>query len=177
MTNYAVTETNGMSEGGFGPRVYLDTNVFIRAFEASPEEVHELLNAFAFMQHTFIQHMRKLAVTSELTLAELFAPKWTNDGTPVAASTVKRRFYLNLIVWSGFIDLRPVSRTILIETADLRMHARVKLPDAIHIVTAIEARCAYFMSGDRGTKHLPEQMKHLLPNSSVISALMDALRG
>jgi predicted nucleic acid-binding protein len=177
MTNYAVNETNGMSEGGFGPRVYLDTNVFIRAFETSPEEVSEFKNAFAFMKDTSMHRSRKLAVTSELTLAELLPPKWTNGGTPVAPSTVERRFYLNLIVWSGFIELRPVSRTILIETADLRKHARVKLPDAIHIVTAIEARCAYFMSGDRGTRCLPQQMKHLLPNSSGISALMDALRG
>lgn len=129
-----------------------------------PIELREgLLNAFAFMHHTFIQHMRQLAVISELTLAELLPPKWTNGGRPVAPSTAERRFYLNLIVWSGFFDLRPVSRTILIETADVRKHARVKLSDAIHIVTAMKARCAYFMSGDRSTRG--------------ISALMDALRG
>ncbi len=172
MTNYAVNETNGMSDGGFGQRVYLDTNVFVRAFESRPEDVEDLKKVFAFLQQN-----RNLAVTSELTLAELLAPRWMNDNAPVARSTVKRRFYLNLIVWSGFIDLRPVSRTILIETADLRMRARVKLPDAIHIVTAIEARCAYFMSADRDTRRLPEQMTHFFPEASGIRALMDTLRG
>jgi predicted nucleic acid-binding protein len=166
-----------MNDGGFGLRVYPDTNVFIRAFETSPEEVQELQNAFAFMKHTFMRHIRNLAVTSELTLAELFAPSWTKDGTPMAPSTVKRRFYLNLIIWSGFIDLRPVTRAILIETADLRSHARVKLPDAIHIVTAIKAGCAYFMSNDRDTRHLPEGIKQLSPDPPGIRALMDALSG
>jgi len=49
--------------------------------------------------------------------------------------------------------------------------------DANDIVTAIEARRAYFMSGDRDTKRLPEQMNHFSPNPSGIRALMDALRG
>jgi hypothetical protein len=166
MTSFAVNETNGMSDGPFC--VYLDTNV--RALESSPEEAQDLQNAFALMQQN-----RNIVVTSELTLAELLAPSRHKNGWPPCPDPNKRRFYLSLIVWSGFIDLRPLTRTILTNTADLRMRARVKLPDAIRIVTATEARCAFFMSGDHGAKCLPPGMTHFLPDPPAVRALMDAL--
>ncbi len=168
MTTFAGSETNGMIEDALR-RVYLDTNVFIQAFEGRSEDVQHLRTAFAFMQQN-----RNLAVTSELTLAELLAPSQTQNGRPARPN--KRDFYLNLIVWNDFIDLRPVTRTILIETADLRKHARLNLPDAIHIVTAVQTRCAYFILSDRDTKRLPKEMTHLVPDPPSIRALMDSLR-
>jgi predicted nucleic acid-binding protein len=54
-----------------------------------------------------------------------------------------------MIVWSRIFDLRPVSRDILIETAEYRKYAGMpKLPDAVHVVTAIHAQCRTVLSAD-----------------------------
>jgi len=151
------------------PLVYLDANVFIRAFESDPGEAEDLKLAF-----TYLQKQRNLAATSELTLAELLAPSRRQDGR--APRFNKREFYLELILWNGFIDLRPVTRDTLIATADLRQSFTFKLPDAIHVVAAIETRCAFFLSSDHGTRRLPEGLIHLLPDEAGIRTLMEALR-
>ncbi len=50
MTTFAGSETNGMIEDALRRQVYLDTNVFIQAFEGRSEDVQHLRTAFAFMQ-------------------------------------------------------------------------------------------------------------------------------
>jgi predicted nucleic acid-binding protein len=149
-------------------RIYLDTNVFIRAFEEYPEAAQQLLALFAEFRRRPMT-----AVTSELTLAELIAPQQEKRGSPVS---MKRRFYLDLIVWSGFVDLQPVSRAVLLETADLRQHASLKLPDAIHVVTAIRSKCRYFLSNDLGIKQLPQGMTCLRPIAPDIRMILEVLR-
>jgi predicted nucleic acid-binding protein len=151
------------------PLVYLDANVFIRAFESEPDEADELKLAI-----DFLQRHRNLAATSELTLAELLAPIRRQDGRRPRPNM--RDFYLNLLLWKGFIDLRPITIDTLIATADLRQDFPVKLPDAIHVVTALEAKCAFFLSSDHGTRRLPQELTHLLPDEAGIHTLMDALR-
>lgn len=147
-------------------KIYLDTNVFAYAFEESPAEMQHLRDLFVRLRER-----PKAAVTSELTLAELLA-KGDKDSL-----SIKRRFYLDLIVWSRFIDLQPVTRAVLLETADLRQHTKHKLPDAIHIVTAIRAQCQYFVSGDRDARKLPIGMKHIKPNAREdIQFILDLLR-
>jgi predicted nucleic acid-binding protein len=155
-----------MTEERDRPRVYLDTNAFIRAFEEEQDiAVRALFEEF--------RRQPKMAVTSELTLAELLAPVQRKGVAPLST---KRRFYLGLIVWSRFTDLLPVSRAIWLETADIRQHARLKLPDAVHIVTAIHAGCSYFISADNGTKRLPQNMIHIVPDAEGVRTLMDAIR-
>lgn len=151
------------------PRVYLDTNVFIRAFESPDEEAEPLRELFDVLRLN-----RKLSVTSELTLAEVIAPVARKGALE---PHIRRRIYLNLIVWAGFIDLLPVSRSIWLETADLRKVAshKLKLPDAVHVVTAVQAGCTFFMSGDKGIE-LPAQMQRILPDQSGVTIIVDALR-
>jgi predicted nucleic acid-binding protein len=101
-------------------------------------------------------------VTSELTLAEVLAqsdrPRWP----------ILKRAYLDLVVWSQFIDLVPVTRSILYESAELRAahrsaHGRkLDLPDAIHLTTAIQKKCRFFVSGDEGIEP-PDEMIKLSP--------------
>ena len=89
-------------------------------------------------------------MTSELTLAEVLA------GPELPHSPLVRRTYLELIVFSKFLDLVPISRESLCESADLRFAHRethgkkLKLADAIHLVTAIRSKCRYFVSADKG---------------------------
>lgn len=146
------------------PTVYLDANVFINAVEGNAEASaapKRLLSAF--------RTHPGLAATSEITFAEVLAPAQRADALPLH---VKRRAYLDLLLWSGFIKLIPVSRDILIETADLRTVARLKLPDAIHIASAIRGGCRYAVSSDDDFRKVPVTMTLVRPNEQAVDALL-----
>ena len=128
-------------------RIYLDSNAFIYAIEGVDEisaQLHSLFSA--------LRQRAQPACTSEFTLAEVL-PK---------ANVVQRRSYFALILHSGLFDLLPVTRDILIETADYRKRlarpsfeargSMAKLPDAVHVVIAIRASCNTFVSFDRGLR-------------------------
>jgi hypothetical protein len=86
---------NGMIEHDTAPRLHFDANIFIYAIKGEPRIFNPLQELFSLLKAK-----RGIAVTSELTLAEVMA----------GASDVARRNYINLIVWSRIFDLRPVSR-------------------------------------------------------------------
>jgi predicted nucleic acid-binding protein len=141
-------------------RIYLDANVFIYAIEGSPDVAEPLQTLFDLFRRN-----HGAGVTSELTLAEVL-PK---------ATTMQQRMYLDLIVWSRIFDLQPVSREILIETADYRRIAQMpRLPDAIHVVTAIRAGCRTILSADTRLR-LPEGYAAFLPDTANISRLVREL--
>ncbi|MCD0416446.1 type II toxin-antitoxin system VapC family toxin [Rubrivivax sp. JA1024] len=159
MPIFVATETSGMTEPS-SRRIYLDANVFIYGAEARAELAEPIQNLFrAFSVR------RGIAVTSELTLAEVL-PK---------AADFQRRYYLNLIVWSGIIDLYPVSRDVLIETSTYRRAAGMpKLADAVHVVTAIKANCARVLSAD-GRIKLPEGMSLIDATPQNVARLLSEL--
>jgi predicted nucleic acid-binding protein len=136
---------NGMTDQN--RRIYFDANAFIYAVEGVDEISTLLQSLFAALRH-----QAGSACTSEFTLAEVL-PK---------ANAVQRRSYLALILHSGLFDLLPVTREILIETADYRRNqarpsfevrgSMPKLPDAVHVVSAVHAGCNTFVSFDRGLK-------------------------
>jgi predicted nucleic acid-binding protein len=147
-----------MTEKSISSKLYLDANVFIYAVEGSDDIAGRLRALFELLGNN-----PNLAVTSELTLAEVL-PK---------ATPIRRRNYLELILYSGLFDLHPVTRDILIETADYRRIAGAskpdaskpdasmpKLPDAIHVVTAVRAGCDKMLSFDRALK-LPDSMQRV----------------
>ena len=89
--------------------IYLDTNVFILAFEGEPDASEALRPLFLALQRR-----PEVAVTSELTLAELLVrPERQND-------TRLKRIYLDLLIWSKVVALWPVSREVLMESARYR---------------------------------------------------------
>jgi predicted nucleic acid-binding protein len=153
---------------GSNPRVYLDTNVFIVLVEGEAERADIIRRLF-----DALRRRPKSAVTSELTLGEVLAPPRRKDALELH---VKRRIYLDLIVWSGFIELVPVGRDLLIETADLRRVSRHKLPDAVHVVSAIRSRCTYFLSNDVDGKRVPVHMQWVRPDEQGVAVLLEALR-
>lgn len=145
--------------------IYLETNVFM-AVEGTYETAapaKELIEA--------LRRRRGLAVTSEITLAEVLAPPQRPDALPLH---LKRRLYLDLLVWSGFINLVSVSGGLLMETAALRSVARLKLPDAIHVVTAIQRQCSYLVSADKGIR-TPTSMTRIAPDVSGVAEILRAL--
>jgi len=151
--------------------IYLDTNVFIAAIEGNRSDVRSLL----WQLFAAGESRRGVLVTSELTLAEVL---------PKAAAPVHRT-YMDLIVRSGSFDLQSVSRQILVETADYRRisikqspdgrESMVRLPDAIHIVTAIRSHCRKVLSDDNQLR-LPQGYERVACNSSEISKLLEELQ-
>lgn len=118
--------------------IYVDTNVFVKAFEstgASSDHAWHILDA--------VTDGRIRAVTSELTLAELL-PKPLELGSKLLVD-----LYSGLIKTEGNLLVVPVSKMILIGSAHLRaVHAPTRLPDAIHIATALESGCIAMVSDD-----------------------------
>ena len=136
-----------MTDRHSSPAIYVDTNAIIYAIEGSDDIAAMLHSLFAALWHG-----ESPAYTSELTLAEVL-PR---------ANALQRRSYFTLLQHSGLFNLLPVTREILIGTADFRRNqarqplemkrSMPKLPDAIHIVTALGAGCSKFVSFDRGLR-------------------------
>ncbi len=124
--------------------LYLDSNAFISLLEGSPSDSEVLRLLF-----DKLRNHPGAGITSELALAEVLA------GAHKRGPQMKRA-YLDLIVWSKFVELVPVKREILYQSADLcvahrRAHGKkLALLDAIHLATAIQGKCRYFISGDKG---------------------------
>src|SRR5207245_1930975 len=136
-----------MTEEPSSAIVYFDAMAFIFSVEGNPE-VSEPVSAL----FKVLRSRPRVGVTSELTLAEVLAGSKHSRNPPI------KRAYLDLIVWSKFLDLVPISRDILCESAELRFahkgahDKKLKLPDAIHLVTAIRRKCRYFVSADKGIR-------------------------
>ncbi|WP_274627296.1 type II toxin-antitoxin system VapC family toxin [Arvimicrobium flavum] len=127
-----------------GP-IYFDTNVIIAIVEgATPLSggQSELLES--------IDARRVQAVTSELTIAEcLVKPFAERDANAV-------EMFLSFLDGRPSLPTIPIDRTLLLEAARLRADTKLKLADAIHVATAVQARCSAFMTDDRRVKPIGE---------------------
>lgn len=126
-------------------RVYLDSNVFIAAYEtegARSDHAWGILEA--------IEAGEIAGVTSELTLAEiLIHPIEKQDHELVRA-------YQEIISSGEGFDVIAVNRSILVEAARLRsMWRTLRLPDAIHVASARAGGCKHIISDDRPLRHAP----------------------
>lgn len=148
-------------------RVYVDSNVLIYAVEGIPATA-----APAKTLITFLRGQRGLMFTSEIAIAEVLAPSRRRGEWPLAA---KRRVYFDLLLWSGAVTLLPVTRDILIRTADLRKLMRLKLPDAIHLASAIKNNCGFLVTGDSDFKKMPSGMERVRPDEKGIENLLQVL--
>ncbi|MEA2907810.1 MAG: hypothetical protein QOI12_5197 [Alphaproteobacteria bacterium] len=149
--------------------VYLDSMTFIFAIEGE-----QPVSGPAKMLFEGIRRRGGAGVTSELTLAEVLA------GSELPRQPPTRRAFLDLLVWSKTVQLVPISREILYDSADLRfMHReahgkKLQLLDAIHLVTAVQRRCQYFVTADKGIRP-PAGMKAISPDPDGVAELLKAL--
>ena len=120
-----------------GP-IYFDTNVFIYSIEGHEEYYGWLEGLFKYVYEQNIQ-----IVTSELTLAECLV-KPVKDGNTAAIKAFK-----DYIKSNELMAVKTVSREILIRSATVRSELGLKLPDAIHMATAINQGCMTFVTNDR----------------------------
>lgn len=149
------------------PHVYLDTGVFIHAFEVAGLQSDRLKGFFADLQRFPYK-----AATSEITLAELLAPI---KAAGAMTLNERRDLYLPLFDDGAFIALTPVSRSVLLQTALLRQSHPQRLPDAIHMATALEIGCRFFMSPDADARRLPPPLTWLRPDAHGIATVLKAL--
>ena len=119
--------------------IYLDTNIFIAAYEGIDRLSNSLQAGSVSVAEREID-----ATTSALTLAELL-PKPLSLGQAHLAE-----FYVDLLSGRSPIKVMPVTRALLLESATLRgRHGALKLADSIHLATAIREGCAAMLSNDR----------------------------
>ena len=147
---------------GAVPRVYLDVNVFIAAFEHGGAHSDHAWWAIRAVEAGEIE-----AATSELTLAELLVKPLQQGQTALAEG------YDKMLMTGEHFAVFPVHRGILVEAANLRARREsVRLPDAIHIATAQTSSCRFFVSGDRRLL-MPDGLELL----SVSPFTLDDIRG
>lgn len=88
--------------------------------------------------------------TSVITLTEtLVKPIQAGDQSLVAA-------YRELLSETEFIRLIPITSELAEKAAHLRARYNLRTPDAIHLVTAIEAGCEAFLTNDLALKRVTE---------------------
>lgn len=121
-----------------GERLYLDSNIIIYGVEGFENFRAMLLDLFQAIRSQTVQ-----AITSELTLAEVLVKPFAEKNS-VAIKT-----YNELLQSRPSFEVLPVTRSILGYSARLRADLGVKLPDAIHLATALSAECQFFCTEDR----------------------------
>ena len=132
------------------PRVYLDTNVFVAAFEhvgAHSDHAWWIIRA--------VEGGEIEAGTSEITLAEVLVKPFEVGAADLAKG------YQNMMMSGSNFEVLPVRRDILVKAATLRARrTSIRLPDAVHIATAQALSCGFFISGDRRLP-VPDGMRML----------------
>ncbi|MCY0095938.1 type II toxin-antitoxin system VapC family toxin [Hoeflea ulvae] len=131
-----------------GDHVYLDSNIVITILEHTAPLNHSqerFINALETGQLT--------GVSSHLTLAECLVKPMRESNEPAIEAV------LQFLEHQEHVDLLPVSRDILVKAAGLRAVAGTKLPDAIHLASAVAAGCQTFLSDDKGIRMPPSMAR------------------
>ena len=127
-----------------GSVVYLDTNIFVYALEGYSEYEAVLREFFDDVAKGTVK-----AVTSELTLAEVLVKPLMEARDDIC------RAFDDAIRDSSGLEVMPIAREILIEAARIRSESGVRLPDAIHLATAVLSGCDSFITNDKSISDLP----------------------
>jgi predicted nucleic acid-binding protein len=137
--------------------IALDSNLFIYLLEAHPEFGASSAELFKVIEKTYLN-----ATTSELTLMEVLSHKTLNDHQV-------RTTRANLEKLG--VDMTPISKQILLGAATLRRDCNLGALDSIHVATAIQNGCKWFITNDHNLlkRHVPGIT--LLPLTSATQSL------
>jgi predicted nucleic acid-binding protein len=146
----------GKVSAELGQRVYTDANIVIYAvegFAAYLDQIRALMTAMNTGEIT--------TVTSELTLAEVLV-KPLKDQNPTI-----QQAYKTFLSPTPALEVVPIGRDILEEAAQWRATTRLKLPDAIHLATALRSKCDSFLTNDDVFRNLGLPQIKMLPDVSL----------
>jgi predicted nucleic acid-binding protein len=138
-------------------RLYLDSNIFIHAFECETELGHAARRAFKLADAGKI-----IGVTSQLTLSEVLPRPYEE------ANLALEQAYERVFSGRRGLEVYPVSIDILRLTARLRAQTKARTADAIHVATAMQAACDSLVSED--TRIRPPSHVRLLRLSDELFA-------
>lgn len=127
----------GKVSAELGQRVYLDANIVIYAVEGFANYADQIQALLKAMDAGEI-----IAVTSELTLAETLV-KPLKDQNPAIEQA-----YQTFLKPTAALEIIPINRAILADAAQWRATTKLKLPDAIHLATALHKQCDSFFTND-----------------------------
>jgi len=120
-----------------GHSVYFDTNVFIYFLEGDERHFEKFLPFFQAAQEGSIK-----AVSGDLVIAELLVkPMSAND--MIGAGKVRALFDD-----TGCFRVLPHDRSTLELAAHIRATQKLSMIDAIHLATAIKAKCSHIITND-----------------------------
>ena len=124
-------------------RLYVDTNIFIYAFENNDALAKKLLQLISLNEG----RKRTFLATSELVLAELMVDPLKKGNEPLV------ELYDNISIGNAFVSIGTVTREVLWHAAQLRSQfISLRLPDAIHLSTAMHFGCTQFLTADTRLK-------------------------
>ena len=118
---------------------YVDTNIIIYLVEGLPEYATLLKEIRILLENNQLR-----LATSELSMGECLVHPFKFDDNEVVST------YLTFLENSGCFELLPVRNDILIRAASIAAKNNIKLPDAIHLSTAIANDCKLFLTNDKG---------------------------
>lgn len=128
-----------------GQKVYLDTNIFIYALEGVEPSAAILREVFTSLEAGEWQ-----AATSSLSIAECLVKPFGLGREDLVG------LYRAALSQSDHLTLVPLNEEILIFAARLRAQHKFKLPDALHIATALNQGCTAMLTNDTGFRKVPE---------------------
>lgn len=120
--------------------LYLDTNVLISLHEGD-DEAHEALWSLV---NAGIGRDDVTFHTSALAFSELLAKPYRMRDRRLA------RQYLSLAQSQSWLSVRDMDARAIELAAVIRATLRLKLPDAIHLATAVCSNCTHLLTSDAG---------------------------
>jgi predicted nucleic acid-binding protein len=147
----------GKVTAALGQRVYLDANIIIYAVEGFAPFLAQMRALLAAVNSGEV-----VAVTSELTLAEVLV-KPLKDQQPAL-----QQAYQTFLTPTPELEVAPVDLAVLVEAARLRATTKLKLPDAIHLSTALHYQCDSFLTNDDLFRTLSLPQIKLLADVSLV---------
>ena len=136
--------------------LYLDTNVIVALIEAQEAEPDSL---WMFMNRARATKIVSFH-TSALSFSELLVKPYRSRDEGLV------RQYLQLAKSDDWLAVHQVAPTVIELAAVLRASTRLRLPDAIHVATAMLADCDDMLTFDVGITSLP-QLQHPISGKPI----------
>ena len=136
-----------------GKSIYLDANIIIYLLEGFEPHKHALSRLLKTIEDGQVS-----CVTSELSMAEVLVRPF-KEGKSNEIKT-----YIDALNDPRLVALTPVTLKTFVDAAFTRAETGLKLPDAIHVASALQTKCDAFLTNDKKIK---------TPNSLPIITLDD----